>query len=484
MKTTSLKIIYIIVFYFVFSGISESKILTKQYLPQYNLWLLESTNDNHYSQMNPNIKGYGTDSLFLWQYVITQGYSPHDIFFIDSLYGWYVDCGGGVLRTSDSGFNWDTSNLINGTCVNGVTFLDRNIGWIVGNSGIIKKTTNGGINWINQDWQQYATYFSVHFFNPDTGFVVGLKPYNGPPHGYIIKTTNSGNNWIEVYFSTDTILSNYQLHRQFWLNNDTAWICGYNLLLKTTDAGLTYSNYYTYVPPTQNGYNVFLDIYFLNEYTGWICGSNLDHKNIYKTTNKGINWFFQDNPVAYYYYPQINGIIFINSDTGFASSYVGLIIVTTNGGTNWIISQTINDETWRFSKYGQSKIWLTGGIDKIWYSNLENPNGIIINANKYPGRFALFQNYPNPFNPATKIKFDVPSTTLSRWVDAVGGRGVLTRLTIYDLLGREITTLINQPLQPGTYEVEWDGSNYASGIYFYKLISGDYSDVKKLVLLK
>jgi hypothetical protein len=61
---------------------------------------------------------------------------------------------------------------------------------------------------------------------------------------------------------------------------------------------------------------------------------------------------------------------------------------------------------------------------------------------------------------------------------------VLTRLTIYDLLGREVTTLVNEQLKPGSYEVEWDASNYPSGVYFYKLSSGNYSETKKLILLK
>ncbi len=64
------------------------------------------------------------------------------------------------------------------------------------------------------------------------------------------------------------------------------------------------------------------------------------------------------------------------------------------------------------------------------------------------------------------------------------GRGVLARLVIYDILGREITTLINEQLQPGTYEVGWEGSNYPSGVYFYKLIAGYYAETKKMVLLK
>jgi len=111
----------------------------------------------------------------------------------------------------------------------------------------------------------------------------------------------------------------------------------------------------------------------------------------------------------------------------------------------------------------------------------------IIGINKISSianKFELGQNYPNPFNPVTKIKFIIP---LLRGVDgAVGGRrGVLTSIKIYDILGREVTTLVNEMLLPGTYEISWDGSNCSSGIYFYKLNAGDsFSDVKKMVLLK
>jgi hypothetical protein len=64
------------------------------------------------------------------------------------------------------------------------------------------------------------------------------------------------------------------------------------------------------------------------------------------------------------------------------------------------------------------------------------------------------------------------------------GQGVSTKLIVYDLLGREVTTLVNDQLKPGTYEVEWDASNYPSGIYFYKLSTETFSETKKMALLK
>jgi hypothetical protein len=101
-----------------------------------------------------------------------------------------------------------------------------------------------------------------------------------------------------------------------------------------------------------------------------------------------------------------------------------------------------------------------------------------------PKEYSLSQNYPNPFNPSTKIMFNIaPLLNQGGVAPTLVGDGVVT-LKIYDLLGREVTTLVNQQLKPGTYEVEFDGTNYPSGVYFYKLISGDFLDVKKLVLIK
>jgi len=100
-------------------------------------------------------------------------------------------------------------------------------------------------------------------------------------------------------------------------------------------------------------------------------------------------------------------------------------------------------------------------------------------SNEVPKQFALSQNYPNPFNPITKIKFAIP---LSRGVSE--GRGVFVTLKIYDILGREVATLVNEQLSLGTYEVEWDASNYPSGVYFYKLITSEHTETKRMVLIK
>jgi hypothetical protein len=98
-----------------------------------------------------------------------------------------------------------------------------------------------------------------------------------------------------------------------------------------------------------------------------------------------------------------------------------------------------------------------------------------------PWEFNLQQNYPNPFNPLTKIRFRVPQ--LSR-VNSVSGSGIFVELKVYDALGREIVNLVNKKLSPGSYEVEWNAGEFPSGIYFCRLSSGDFMQMKKMMLVK
>ncbi|MCI0450025.1 MAG: T9SS type A sorting domain-containing protein [Chlorobi bacterium] len=99
---------------------------------------------------------------------------------------------------------------------------------------------------------------------------------------------------------------------------------------------------------------------------------------------------------------------------------------------------------------------------------------VILNSKSpsIPKEFSLAQNYPNPFNPVTNIKFGLPKSSL-------------VSLIIYDVLGREITRLVNsQTLEAGNYSYDFDASNLPSGIYYYKLSAGEFSDVKKMAVLK
>jgi|GEM_PF-961901 hypothetical protein len=115
--------------------------------------------------------------------------------------------------------------------------------------------------------------------------------------------------------------------------------------------------------------------------------------------------------------------------------------------------------------------------------SFQNPDSIIsyvLQINNIPNEFRLFQNFPNPFNPVTKIKFDIPAlgSPLGR------GAGGMTVLKVYDILGKEIETLVNEKLNPGTYEVTFNASQYPSGVYFYRLQVGDYNESRKMLLIK
>lgn len=109
-------------------------------------------------------------------------------------------------------------------------------------------------------------------------------------------------------------------------------------------------------------------------------------------------------------------------------------------------------------------------------SNGENWSKEIILEYTPPREFALFQNYPNPFNPSTTIKYAIPSNAKSEMLNV--------KIAIFDILGREVETLINQKQQPGNYEVVFNASHLSSGTYFYRLTAGNFSKTMKFIILK
>jgi hypothetical protein len=92
-------------------------------------------------------------------------------------------------------------------------------------------------------------------------------------------------------------------------------------------------------------------------------------------------------------------------------------------------------------------------------------------SSSVPQSFSLYQNFPNPFNPKTEIKYEILKSDF-------------LVLAVYDVLGKVVATLVKERQQPGTYRVEWDGFNYPSGVYFYKLFSSSFEQTKKMLLLK
>ncbi len=186
----------------------------------------------------------------------------------------------------------------------------------------------------------------------------------------------------------------------------------------------------------------------------------------------------------------ISGTVFKSQKSGLNEALVyaklnnvikGFAISGNNG--NYIINNipagTYNVIANRSGYYSDSTtVVATGGaMSNINFSLLPYYTSVKNISAEVPDKYQLYQNYPNPYNPITKIKFDVPSPYPLQ-------RGTSVVLKVYDLLGREVATLVNEKLQPGTYEVTFDGSRLASGIYFYRLRTESYTETKRMILVK
>jgi len=137
---------------------------------------------------------------------------------------------------------------------------------------------------------------------------------------------------------------------------------------------------------------------------------------------------------------------------------------TSNGPWNEQNLQNIRDKTYPYIIRATAGLLFWFGIETMLITDVEDEQII-------PTEIALKQNYPNPFNPATTISYGIPVKS-----------NVI--LKVFDLTGSEVATLINEEKQPGTYKVEWNASNLPSGVYFYRLQAGDFTEIKKMTLLK
>jgi streptogramin lyase len=180
-----------------------------------------------------------------------------------------------------------------------------------------------------------------------------------------------------------------------------------------------------------------------------------------------------------------NGTVYIAgwySNNVLSADYI-IIKYNTSGTQQWITTYggptNHDDYLQAMTIDNNNNIYVTGISEgtncTIKYSQ---QIGIQPISSEIPKSFSLSQNYPNPFNPSTKIKFDIPIC------HSCEGRNPLIALKVYDILGKEIAIIVNEQLKPGSYEVEFDGSNYPSGVYFYKLLAGDYTESKRMVLIK
>ncbi len=144
-----------------------------------------------------------------------------------------------------------------------------------------------------------------------------------------------------------------------------------------------------------------------------------------------------------------------------------------NGYTDWTVERDFLSAGKHTLQWIVSQQSDTPG--EFWIDNIIFPsNSIVTDVSRppgLPGEFQLFQNYPNPFNPSTTIAYELPKASI-------------VQLTVYDILGRELKTLVNELKQAGRYEATFNASHLASGVYMYRLKAGSFVETKKLLLVR
>jgi photosystem II stability/assembly factor-like uncharacterized protein len=450
-----------------------------------------------------------TDGGITWtKYNISPGTNFLSIDFYNEEFGMMVGNRGLLLKTTDAGNTWLDYLKIIDADLSSVHFINENIGWAVGydwlqyNRGVILKTTNGGIEWHKQLLDSLTQIKSVHFINNQIGWAISTKM---PLGVYVVlKTTNGGETWIDKSISEFNFLE-----KLYFVDNTHGWVVGsQGLIYKTTDGGDSwfdlslFSSAYLYSiqfldtnigwlsgsagsifftsdgglnwePQTSGVYANLTELYFIDSNHGWAIGGAYDNYFFIRTTDGGNIW--STLPI-----PQNEGfeaLHFIDENTGWAIS-ISNIYKTTDGGLSWNLQydnylSDLNDIWFSDPNSG----WVVGYGHNIILHTTNGGVTFIEEENNFTHlkEFLLQQNYPNPFNPSTKIS----------WLSPVGS---WQTLKVYDILGTEVATLVNEYREAGNYEVEFNPESSikypASGVYFYRLQAGDYVETRKMLLLK
>jgi photosystem II stability/assembly factor-like uncharacterized protein len=377
----------------------------------------------------------------------------YSVFFVDASTGYAVG-DSAILKTTNGGSNW--SKQVTQNRLRSVFFLDANTGYTCGGHSIYK-TTNAGNTWNTSYYNNsFIDARSIYFVNASTGMVAGSWLMVKLQAGAVIRTTNGGITWNSTLLFFPQALYSVNFPNAF-----TGYTGGTNPSFKTTNSGQNWIQI--------SGLSTIYSIYFINAVTGWAAGGMY----VGKTTSGGINWS------SYALSGSLYSVRFANDQTGWVCGSGGSIYGSTNGGANWTL-QSSGTATYLYSLSfvnGQTG-WAAGATGRILKTTTGGLTYIQPVSNKIPTSFQLYQNYPNPFNPSAKIRFDISSSPLAF------GEGQGVRLIIYDAVGHQVAVLVNDQLQPGTYELEFGGSNYPNGVYFYKLTAGDFRETKKMILMK
>jgi len=370
---------------------------------------------------------------------------------------------------------------------------------LVGDNGMIMKTIDNGLTWNQQVSGTSIILYGVAIIDGSNSFAVG-------ENGTILKTIDGGNSWnriivgvtqtlrdiavstsgiIEVCGDNGTIITSSDLFNRFDVTQITT--SNLNSILALPNGELiaagdnstclkTYDGYSWQVVTVTGETTDFKGISGVDELHMWIISRG---SIIYHSVNE-VEW----NGVNSAPFGIMNGIHFFNATDGIIVGNSGLIIKTSDGGNSWYLPVIQNpttrnlldvsfsslDEGITVGEQGEALFSADGG--NTWASQAPGPNKPVAKINK---SVTLSQNYPNPFNPSTNISYALPfSSSVS--------------LKIYDMLGREVKTLVNDLQSAGNYNYRFDASNLSSGIYFYVLKAAngvnEVSKTMRMILTK
>jgi photosystem II stability/assembly factor-like uncharacterized protein len=340
-------------------------------------------------------------------------------------------------------------------------------------NGALQKSTDGGTSF-NQittgiPTSEQGYWLTPYVMDPQNDNLL----YTGTSKIY--KSTNGGNNWVAI---TGNLKSSDDLFTTMSIspvegNVIYAGISGYRgaadsaFLFVTTNSGNSWNNVTTNLPANTDFARVTADpkqkgVAYLAVLTG--------AARVLMTTNYGATWNMIASAGDFVGVP--TKVISVDSTTGniYAGTYWG-VYRSTDNGTTWskfgtgLPNAVVDDIAIQYSTHS-----LRVGTHGRGAWQVDVTTGIA-SPSEEPSTFAVNQNYPNPFNPTTVISYKLSTVSY-------------VTLKVYDILGNEVATLVNEKQEAGTHSVPFDGSHFSSGVYFYRLAAGNMTSTKKMVLLK
>lgn len=361
-----------------------------------------------------------------------------------------VGSSGTIIRSVDGGVNWALISSPVNDQLRGVSFLGH-LGLAVGISGRVLRTTDGGLNWTEEIRPTTRNLYSVSI-SSYMAVITGEE-------GTILVSVDSGLTWTPHTAGTASVLFGVSV------NDSTAvGVGGQGAVVMSVNGGNGWGL------TILGGQQVFFySTSFVTGSTGWAVGSTAAPAGnvIIISTDYGFVWSAQTAPTT----EQLFGVSFSSLLSGCAVGTNGAIIYTNDSGNTWLnISSGTTQTLSSVSFVNPSRGIAVGDGGTI----LRTDSGVPLKVDQ-PGsiasNFALEQNYPNPFNPVTSINYQLPQT------------GFVT-LKIYNILGKEVATLVNEEKSAGNYTVKFDGTGIPSGVYLYQLRAGSSVELKKMILLK